>query len=201
MTEFSWGTVTGTSPLRVRLDGDTAALPVTPDSLIDPAALVVGDRVRCELSRRKLIIHGRQAGTYPLGEWAAKAGPQSYYSPYVNIWAKGIDSGGSLDAHTNPASIAIGETGVYEVTGMQRGASSSDYIGIALNGDRTALQTRATGVWTHDHASGANSFSQSQYTGRLNAGELITMGAPIGGTGIMQGADTHLGALYVRRIS
>lgn len=198
---FKWGTVTDIAPLRVRIDGDTAELPVTPDSLIDPTSLVVGDRVRCELAGRRLIVHGRQAGSYPLGEWAIKGGPTSYYAPYVNVWDKGLDSGRSLDAHTNPASIVIGEDGIYEVIAVQRGTTSSDYIGIALNGNRSALETRTTGVWSHDHASGANSFSTSRYLGHLNAGELITSGAYTGGTGILQGSASHIGTLQVRRIS
>lgn len=57
---FKWGTVAGVSPLRVRLDGDTEPLPVTPDSLVDPQDLAVGVRVRCEMSARRFIIHGRQ---------------------------------------------------------------------------------------------------------------------------------------------
>jgi microcystin-dependent protein len=59
---FNWGTVTGVSPLRVRLDGDTSAVPVTPDSLVDPLTLAVNDRVRVELSNNRLIVHGVHSG-------------------------------------------------------------------------------------------------------------------------------------------
>lgn len=59
---FVWGTVTGVSPLRVQLDGDTAELPITPGSLVDPLSLAVDDRVRCELSRNKVVVHGRSVG-------------------------------------------------------------------------------------------------------------------------------------------
>lgn len=61
--DFTWGTVTALSPLRVQLDGDTAALPITPDALAAPATIVVGDRVRCEVSGRRVIVHGRMGGT------------------------------------------------------------------------------------------------------------------------------------------
>ena len=54
--------MTAVSPLRVKLDGDTAALAFEPDSLVDPAALAVNDRVRCELSDRRLVIVGRSGG-------------------------------------------------------------------------------------------------------------------------------------------
>ena len=66
MTAFVWATVTAVSPLRVRLDGDTTALAFTPDSLIDPATLVVSSRVRCELSERRLVIHGKAGGDFDL---------------------------------------------------------------------------------------------------------------------------------------
>lgn len=58
-----WGAVTGVAPLRVRLDGDTDPLAITPDSLIP--ALTVGDRVLCLRTGRQLVIlgpHRRPAG-------------------------------------------------------------------------------------------------------------------------------------------
>ncbi len=139
--------------------------------------------------------------SHPASEWAAKSGPTAYQRAFVTSWDRGIDSGGTLSATTDDDGILIGTTGIYEVTAQQRGTSTADYIGIALDGDRTALETRVTGVWTHDHASGANTFSTSHYMGLLNEGELITAGAYTGGTGIQQGAQPTLGALYVRRLS
>jgi len=59
---FNWGTVTGVSPLRVRLDGDTSAVPVTPDSLVDPLTLAINDRVRVELSNNRLVVLGKAGG-------------------------------------------------------------------------------------------------------------------------------------------
>ncbi|GAA3730043.1 hypothetical protein GCM10022239_03320 [Leifsonia bigeumensis] len=59
---FIWGTVSAVGPLRVVLDGDSVEIPVTPDSLVDPLTFAVDDRVRCELSGRRLIIHGRAGG-------------------------------------------------------------------------------------------------------------------------------------------
>lgn len=59
---FKWGTVTGVSPLRVKMDGDTSALPVTLDLLIDPLSLVVSDRVRVEVDGTRRVVHGRAGG-------------------------------------------------------------------------------------------------------------------------------------------
>lgn len=57
---FTWATVTQLSPLRIRLAGDAAALLLTPQTLIDPAALAVGARVRVELTAdQRITIHGR----------------------------------------------------------------------------------------------------------------------------------------------
>jgi hypothetical protein len=56
---YKWGTVTQASPLRVLLDGETAALSITPESLV--AGLLVGDRVWCQINRRQLVILGRAA--------------------------------------------------------------------------------------------------------------------------------------------
>lgn len=61
---MTWGTITDTSPLRVTLDGDTAELPFTPDSLVDPQVLDVNDRVRCDLSGRRVVIVGRSGGDF-----------------------------------------------------------------------------------------------------------------------------------------
>lgn len=54
---WMWGTVTQASPLRVRLDGDTVALTVTPDPLT--VGLVTGDRVYCQIRGRRLVVWGR----------------------------------------------------------------------------------------------------------------------------------------------
>lgn len=55
-----WATVTSAAPLRIRRDGEVAALPVTPDTL--KAGLVVGDRVYCHRSGQAVVIIGRSGG-------------------------------------------------------------------------------------------------------------------------------------------
>jgi hypothetical protein len=61
-SSFAWATVTQLSPLRTRFDGDAAALPLTPESLVDPLGLIVGSRVRCELFDRRVLIVGVSGG-------------------------------------------------------------------------------------------------------------------------------------------
>ena len=63
MSKFFWASVTQVSPLRIKIDGDSSALLITPDSLVDPLSLVVGSRVRCELSDSKITVLGQSGGT------------------------------------------------------------------------------------------------------------------------------------------
>lgn len=55
----TWATVTAASPLRVRLDGRTAPLDITPDTLA--AGLAVGDRVLVLIQGHSLVILGKAA--------------------------------------------------------------------------------------------------------------------------------------------
>jgi hypothetical protein len=157
-----------------------------------------GGRIQ-RLERRK-IPRPRTPAT-PWAAWAAKSGAVSWQSAYVSVWSRGVGGGGSLDATSVTNGILILADGIYEVHAHQRGGSASDFIGIGMNGDRVTLENRATGVWTHDHASGANNFTNSYYLGPLLAGEKITAGSPTTGGGIVYGAAATSGALYVRRVS
>jgi hypothetical protein len=139
-------------------------------------------------------------------DWGGKSGPDAYVSPYISRWARGVDSGGSVDAHSNANAILIGETGIYDIHCYFRGTTASDYAALALNGDRTAFENRSTvgplkGVWTHDHAAGANNNSASHYLGQMLAGDIVTAGAYTSGTGISQAAAASTGALTVRRVA
>lgn len=60
--DFEDCTVTSVSPLRIKRDADTAALAFTPDTLVDTAFLVIGDRVRVDISRNPMLIIGRAGG-------------------------------------------------------------------------------------------------------------------------------------------
>jgi len=73
VSKVLWGTVTQASPLRVKLDGDSAQLPFTPESLVDPQSLTVAARVRCEISDRRFIVVGRSGGDVEAAVAAAVA--------------------------------------------------------------------------------------------------------------------------------
>lgn len=76
---FRWATVTSASPLAIKMDGDSAALGLIPDSLIDPLTLSPGDRVRVEMSLRKVTIHGKAGG--PIIAWSSVTGKPSTFAP------------------------------------------------------------------------------------------------------------------------
>lgn len=84
LTSFKWATVTAINPIEIRLDGDTAALDLIPDSLLDPMELKVGSRVRVELSLRKVVIHGKSGGG--LGATPVGAGMAFYGSVAPSGW-------------------------------------------------------------------------------------------------------------------
>jgi len=57
---WTWATVTQASPLRIRVDGDTAALDTTPETLV--ASLLLAERVRVHLHNDGVIVIGRSGG-------------------------------------------------------------------------------------------------------------------------------------------
>jgi hypothetical protein len=112
-----------------------------------------------------------------IGDYAAKAGPSSYVAPYRVNWAKGYGIGSSLNWSSYTDGIYVNTTGHYEVWGVQRGAQTN-YSGIGISGNRTTLETRTNGIWSHDHAGddSGQGWSKSYFLGELYAGELVTFG-------------------------
>ena len=103
--------------------------------------------------------------------------PSSYSSAYINVWSRTFSHGPAVSV--NSTGITVAEAGYYYIEYAHRALNTSNgYVGIGLNGDRTALEGRSTGMWTHDHSAGVNKFSHSKYVGYLNAGEKITAGPP-----------------------
>ncbi|MGV4328827.1 phage tail protein [Trueperella pyogenes] len=73
---WRWGNVVGVGPVRVRLDGDSEPLGVTPDVL---CGVQVGDRVRVQISNRRMVIVGKLGGA-PTGG-GGEPGPQGPPGP------------------------------------------------------------------------------------------------------------------------
>lgn len=121
---WHWGTVTATSPLRVRLDGDAAALAVTPSSL-NPI-LNVGGRVWCQLDGTRLIVHGPGSSPTRLNveAYVNQTGPAGadwvYAHAVLTIPASGwwmVTAGATLQTNTYDAqSVGVWITGYGEAS-------------------------------------------------------------------------------------
>lgn len=119
-----WAVVTQASPLRVKLDGDDTALPITPATLAD--ALKVGDRVWCVLSGRQLTVAGVYGGQptppAPRGSlWGSSTsltsgvwGKIAFSSSYLNGGMTYSDGGLKVPSdgwYSISVSAQIGDTG------------------------------------------------------------------------------------------
>ena len=112
---------------------------------------------------------------------AYKWGPAAFNAVYKNTYHYGHDYGTSFDATSNTSRITIQEDGYYWCMAHQRSTGSDTYIGLAIDGSRTAMDSRSTSWWSHDHASTGGSFTHSMYMGPLTAGEHVTCGASTSG--------------------
>lgn len=56
--EFRWATVINVNPIQIRIDGDTDALPLTPDTLVARSVLRPGSRVWVQFYARRVLILG-----------------------------------------------------------------------------------------------------------------------------------------------
>lgn len=150
-------------------------------------------------------IAGQYVAIDNRADWAFKEAPSSYVSDYILNWNRGNQGGPSMDALETATGIRILETGVYLIIYHHRkltGPSASPYAGIALNGNRTLLDTTSNNeMWDHSHVSNASSFLHSDYLGPLTAGDLITAGPPSTySTDFAFGTPGYLGTLYMIRI-
>jgi hypothetical protein len=109
-----WATVTAISPLRIKLDGESTALPFTPDSIA--GGLAVNDRV-----------------------WVAFAMNHDvpFYGRRVIVIGK---AGGSLLPHTHTATV-LGENGIAGVatTSGTNQTTSTTYVSMAGTGSVTSF--------------------------------------------------------------
>lgn len=129
---------------------------------------------------------GNLSGSYPsptlTANFAAKEGPSSWISAYKSNWTLGFGRGDYLDATQYGFAIYVRRTAIYECWTAQRSTGADNYVGLGIDGDRTAIENRSTGIWAHDHEGRNNSFTTSYYIGVLNAGELLTAGGVSSGS-------------------
>ena len=160
ITSFKWATVTGVSPLAIRLDGDTSPLALIPDSLIDPASLWVGARVRVELSLRKVVVHGTVNGG------------DGFASGDVITTARGTARAGWLLCR-GQSLIRVDYPSLFDAIGTTYGAADSTHFSIPNISGRAlvGMDTGQTEFDTLGEVGGAK-------THTLTAGELPNYVAP-----------------------
>lgn len=196
ITSFKWATVTGVNPLAIRLDGDTAALALIPDSLIDPLSLAIGDRVRVELSLRKCVIHGAANGHdgFDSGDIIATARPTArtgwmlcqgqslLRSAYPRLFAAiGTTYGAADSTHFNLPNYK-GRV----LTGLDSAQTEFDTLG-ETGGSKTHTLTAAqmpSHQHNHNQGDGGNlSYSEAGLANQY----VVSFGAGRANTGIMTG--------------
>lgn len=136
------------------------------------------------------------------GQWAAKEGQTSWLSDYKFRYASGMGNGNSLDWVSSTDGIYVVKSGIYVCRATARGNGAGDtYIGLAVNGNRSALEDRSTGAWEHNHVGYNAAYTESTYWGYLQAGEFITAGTPNGLQGnISYSSAGFAGCLRIMRI-
>jgi len=166
---FTWATVTDTSPVRIRLDGETVPLDITPDCLIDEGWLDLGRRVWCQVYGRRVLIHGQvgkgayeaptpidatppgvvmeDAGVSPPDGWLACNGAAVSRNGYAALFARINTTYGSGDGSTTfNLPDRQGRVGV----GVNPSDAEFNTLGEA-GGEKTHLLTEAE-LAQHDHS-------------------------------------------------
>lgn len=188
----------GTAPVDSPTFSGTVSLPST-TSIGNVSSTEIGyvDGVTSSIQTQ---INNLTTALNKLNSWGAKEGPIGLASAYRNTWQMGQHQGVGIDATSYNDGIMINETGYYECLAYQRSDGTNVYIALGINGDRTAIEDRGTGIWGHDHAAVSGGWTKSYYIGLLNAGEKVTAGSS-GGTGGLQYATAgYAGLLSVKRL-
>ncbi len=138
------------------------------------------------------------------GDWAAKEGPLTAQSDYVDTWAIGKQFGGSFDAVTYDDRIVIKKDGHYKLEYRQRSGNDVDAYGaVSINGTRENAENNPNGTFAHDHSAQAQVYDYSHYLGYLKAGDYVGGGAKITGTEDVDwqwGAGAYIGNLIIIRL-
>ncbi|WP_374027337.1 hypothetical protein ACES2J_11420 [Bdellovibrio bacteriovorus] len=136
--------------------------------------------------------------------WGIKRGPTSFSANYINVWNSGYHVGSSIDCTTSTTGCRILKAGTYEIRCVQRAGASGNsvYVGIALNGDRTALESRNDVLWNHSHTAYSGSYTESNFMGTLSANDLITCGAPVNtmAADLVYAVPAYNGTMQIKRV-
>jgi microcystin-dependent protein len=178
LTSFKWATVTVLTPLAIKLDGDTAALAMVPDSLVDPKTLSIGSRVRVELSMRKVVIHGISSGV-PLAaagdmkltasatipsDWLVCQGQSLLRSAYPALFtAIGVLHGAADSTHFNVPDMR-GRVAV----GLDVSQTEFDVLGEKGGEKKHTMTAAENGPHTHGNKDGSMTIAWGGGGGNVN---------------------------------
>lgn len=144
-----WATVTSASPIRVRLDGDSSPLGITPEIVIP--AVLAGDRVLLQIINRRICIVGRVATNIDMngyvrairtsntqGSFAAKlaADAGDRWTAYADgklQWGDGTGSPQDVNLYRSGVSILTTD----DEFKSNRGATNDGAFTAQINGDWT----------------------------------------------------------------
>lgn len=165
---WAWATVTSQAPLKVRLDGESAPLVITPEMLGDVPP--VGARVWLQFSGRRVVAHGTAApivggvpsgGSFPSGAnmntytqsgtWLADTA--AIANSLVNWPVEAIPRTGNADANNTVGSFRVAPLGALTVTALGTQVVQSATLHLVLpGGGRITVEFQrfkaADGVWT-----------------------------------------------------
>jgi hypothetical protein len=131
----------------------------------------------------------------------ALSGPNLWISAYKTRFAKQWGYGPDLNPYSTNDGILVLRTGYYHVRAVQRigTAGTNSFITVAVNGNRSTLETRADGIFNHSHGQGSAIYTESNFYGQLITGELITMGASTTTNRdlLIYGNDGYVGSLTI----
>lgn len=143
-----WATVTALSPLRIKLDGESTALPFTPDSLV--GLLAVNDRVRVALSTnddpafrgRRVVVLGRVGGV-PTGTTATTVALGNHTHPADAGFVNYTETTGGAVNSSSTTEVLVGSMTWTAVTGYKyRYTAQGAWFGGAVGADQIAFRVR-----------------------------------------------------------
>lgn len=174
---WRWATVTQQSPLRIRLDGETDPLPVTPDTLLTTERMAVGDRVWVQLYGRRVVVVGR-ANALAAPELPTGVDLNNYTTPGVYVQSQTADASGGTNY---PRAIA----GVLEVIAAAAANVHvwQRYTPYGTYGTEFYLRELYNGTWYGWYRYSATNVATGAYSGAAvgaAAGVSITVNFPTG---------------------
>ena len=157
---------------------------------------LIGNVEATTISVENALLSRQNLGMEIKGDYAWKKGPVSYAAAFKLNWNQGGHHGTSLDGTTSADGIIVNTTGYYYCYSWHR-SGNGNYMGVSINGDRAALESRTDVAWGHDHSAQAENWSKSTVIGYFQAGWKICSG-PAADWGSRTTAGFGGGLLMVR---